>query len=610
MSTAPSPSSERTFVEPDYVFISLTIIDVLGLPPRVGTGEPPDPFVIAKLNENIFTTPIIEQLPAGQTRELEMFTTTFAVPKTESLEQDVIVFQVKDHRKGYPVDLVFAEGTIRVVDIIENRYAEKSMIPLTSTHAATMRAVVQEGREMAKRGLRELLSGLPTVLTSARDDNHLYSSNLVISAKVVETPTRLEDDPKCPVVGKLTLSLRRVVYCDPVPAPGSCYALIKFGQQWKKLIPQPRTSDAANVDVWNTEMTFDVRDATSMVNLVIVRQFRTCEGPLGRMCVRLSTLYPSKLYAVTNYPLVAAYKEGYDSTSHGTLSFSITFQYKVSADVILKALIKPKQSKGKNKLAERVRKFGQFEFLQRYNIPENVVRACLAEDLNPEFDLATLKRNKSRLADSLKSVKLNVVEVVKDVIAWKNIPISVSANVLWVYLCFHPKLILPFLCLSFAALLTWKCTSNRGRPCPPHPTSRGEEDATDVSNSEPQQQDVSSSLNSIRVPTTLISEMQAKLDEIKSTVQLIQNSIGDAASAIERVEALLRGDDIVTTSIVVVVLIVGAIVLYLIPSSWVFAVVGLFVLRHPALRDEDPPPVMHVFSKLPTKLDSLAAIQW
>eukprot|EP00759_Apiculatamorpha_spiralis_P007009 PhF_6_TR14170/c0_g1_i2/m.22675 len=133
MSTAPSPSSERTFVEPDYVFISLTIIDVLGLPPRVGTGEPPDPFVIAKLNENIFTTPIIE-------------------------------------------------GTIRVVDIIENRYAEKSMIPLTSTHAATMRAVVQEGREMAKRGLRELLSGLPTVLTSARDDNHLYSSNLVISA--------------------------------------------------------------------------------------------------------------------------------------------------------------------------------------------------------------------------------------------------------------------------------------------------------------------------------------------------------------------------------------------------------------------------------------------
>ncbi|KAI3436798.1 hypothetical protein D9Q98_006208 [Chlorella vulgaris] len=173
---------------------------------------------------------------------------------------------------------------------------------------------------------------------------------------------------------------------------------------------------------------------------------------------------------------------------------------------------------------------------------------------------------------------------------WQEPWQSVAAMLGACFLCFAPRLAIPL-------LLAWVVFSTlAAQPEFEEGMLSMEQDPPDI---EPENE---------RLETTTVNpvaNLRAKVERLQRMGLLVQNVLGEVASFMERVGALLSWHDPAATAGVLCVLSAVALLIYFLGPAVVTAFAICFVIRPPALRTPTPPLPAIVFGKLPTRGDRI-----
>jgi len=183
-----------------------------------------------------------------------------------------------------------------------------------------------------------------------------------------------------------------------------------------------------------------------------------------------------------------------------------------------------------------------------------------------------------------------------DVCMWRKPITTVLVHVLFVMLACFPELVLPTVFLYMFVIGLWNF---RYRPRnPPHMDTR----ISYADAAHPDELDEEFDT----FPTSRGTEVvRARYDRLRVVAGKIQNVVGDVASQLERIQALLSWRDPRATVIYVAFCFVAAIVLYVTPFQVMVLLAGFYIMRHPKFRRSMPAPPLNFFRRLPARTDSM-----
>jgi len=99
--------------------------------------------------------------------------------------------------------------------------------------------------------------------------------------------------------------------------------------------------------------------------------------------------------------------------------------------------------------------------------------------------------------------------------------------------------------------------------------------------------------------------VRARYDRLRIVAGKIQTVVGDVASQLERVQALLSWRDPRATFIYMIFCFAAAIVLYVTPFQVLTLLSGFYFMRHPKFRHKMPSLPINFFRRLPARTDSM-----
>lgn len=438
------------------------------------------------------------------------------------------------------------------------------------------------------------------------DESTLYCSDVQPTAKQLWKPH----------VGVLEIGILGASELVPMKikqgtgASTDAYCVAKYGQKWVRT----RTVVDCLAPKWNEQYTWEVFDPCTVITIGV---FDNChldknlsmvgagsglrDQRIGKVRIRLSTLESNRVYTHA-YPLLMLHTSGVKKM--GELHLAVRFSCANMANVLHMYTLPllPKMHYVQPMTVNQVENL-------RYQAT-NVVAARLSRAepplgrevveymLDHDSHMWSMRRSKAnffRLVSVLSGL-IAASRWMESIRSWQRPVYSLLFVVVFLLLVSFPEIILPTVFLSGALAGMWRY---RLRPIqPPHMDTR-------LSHAESVYPDeLDEEFDTF--PTTRSAEIvRMRYDRLRSVAGRIQTVVGDLATQVERVQALLSWRDPRTTFLFVVFSLIAAIGFYTMPFRVVLGLSGVYALRPPRFRSRMPSPALSFFRRLPTKADSL-----
>ncbi|KAK9058170.1 hypothetical protein SSX86_023010 [Deinandra increscens subsp. villosa] len=385
------------------------------------------------------------------------------------------------------------------------------------------------------------------------------------------------------------------------------YCVAKYGQKW---IRTRTVIDSLNPK-WNEQYTWEVFDPCTVVTIVVFDNNHlqgvdnggggAKDSRIGKVRIRLSTLETDRTYT-HSYPLIVLHPSGVKKT--GEIQLAVRFTC-VSLLNLMQMYTQPllpnmhyihpltcfQQDSLRHQATHIV--------AMRLNRAEPPLRKEVVEYMldvgSNMWSLRKIKAHYSRLTGVLSSVVL-FCQWLNHICIWTSPVLSVLVHVLFLILVYYPQMIPIFILIYVVVIGIWRYRSRSRHP--PH---------MDIKLSYADRltgDELDEEFDSF--PSSKSGEvLKLRYDRLRSVGSRIQTVIGDMATQVERIQNLITWRDPRATAMFLVFCAVLAGVLYVIPVRGVVVAVGLFVMRHPSLRNRVPSVPMNFFRRLPARTDGL-----
>jgi hypothetical protein len=432
---------------------------------------------------------------------------------------------------------------------------------------------------------------------------------------VLDEPTHYSSDLRPtvkqlwkPSIGVLELGILNAEGLHPMKTKDSkgtsdTYCVAKYGNKWVRT----RTISNSLSPKYNEQYTWEVFDPATVLTVGVFdnNQIGGSSGnkdmKIGKVRIRISTLETGRVYT-HSYPLLVLHNSGVKKMGEIHLAIRFSSTSLMNMMFIYSRPVLPKMH------YVRPLSVMQQDWLRHQAVTIVAARLSRAEpplkkeivdymsDANSHlFSMRRSKANFFRLM-SVFSGLLSVGRWFGDVCMWKNPITTVLVHVLFVMLVCFPELILPTVFLYMFVIGIWNF---RYRPrYPPHMDTRvSYADAV-----HPDELDEEFD----PFPTSRSADIvRARYDRLRIVAGKIQTVVGDVASQLERVQALLSWRDPRATFIYMIFCFMAAIVLYVTPFQVLTLLAGFYFLRHPKFRHRMPSFPINYFRRLPARTDSM-----
>ncbi|PWA43086.1 Armadillo-like helical [Artemisia annua] len=435
------------------------------------------------------------------------------------------------------------------------------------------------------------------------DELTQYSSDLRPAHKLLGSPS----------IGVLELGILNANGLTPMKSRNSrgavdAYCVAKYGHKW---IRTRTVIDSLNPN-WNEQYTWEVFDPCTVVTVVVFDNNHlqgvdngggngVKDSRIGKVRIRLSTLETDRVYT-HSYPLIVLHPSGVKKM--GEIQLAVRFTC-VSLANLMQMYTQPllpnmhyvhplsifQQDSLRHQATQIV--------AMRLNRAEPPLRKEVVEYMldvgSTMWSFRKSKANHYRLIEVLSSVA-SFCKWFNHICSWTRPFYTVLVHVLFLSVVYNPQMIMSSILLYLIVIGVWRY---RSRPRhPPHmdiKLSCGDRLTSDELDEE--FDSFPSSKNG--------DVLKMRYDRLRSVGSRIQTVVGDLATQGERIQNLVSWRDPRATAMFLMFCFVLAIVLYVIPIKYVVTMVGLFVLRHPSLRNRLPSVPMNFFRRLPAKNDGL-----
>ncbi|KAL1220912.1 FT-interacting protein 4 [Cardamine amara subsp. amara] len=477
--------------------------------------------------------------------------------------------------------------------------------PVNSRWFNLEKHVIMEGGEKkeikfaSKIHMRICLEGGYHVL----DESTHYSSDLRPTAKQLWKPN----------IGVLELGILNATGLMPMKAKEGgrgatdAYCVAKYGQKWIRT----RTIIDSFTPRWNEQYTWEVFDPCTVVTVGV---FDNChlhgadknngvgkDSRIGKVRIRLSTLETDRVYT-HSYPLLVLHPNGVKKMGEihlavrYTCSSLLNMMYMYSMPLLPKMhYLHPLTVSQLDNLRHQATQIVS----TRLTRAEPPLRKEVVEYmLDVGSHMWSMRRSKANFF-RIMGVMSGVIAVGKwfeQICIWKNPITTVLIHILFTILVIYPELILPTIFLYLFLIGIWYY---RWRPRhPPHMDTR----LSHADSAHPDELDEEFDTFPTSRPSDII---RMRYDRLRSIAGRIQTVVGDLATQGERFQSLLSWRDPRATALFVLFCLIAAVVLYVTPFQAVAFLIGLYVLRHPRLRNKHPSVPLNFFRRLPARTDCM-----
>lgn len=482
-------------------------------------------------------------------------------------------------------------------------------------------------RRADNRMIRSRWVNIEKSISAAMDGEHgkkekdKFSSRLHVSVcldggyHVLDEPTHYSSDLRPTAkplwkqsIGVLELGILNAGGLHPMKTrdgkgTSDTYCVAKYGNKWVRT----RTIVNSLSPKYNEQYTWEVYDPATVLsvgvfdNSLIGGSNGNKDMKIGKVRIRISTLETGRVYT-HSYPLLVLHRSGVKKMGeiHLAIRFSCTslmnMMFIYTRPVLPKMhYVRPLSVMQQDWLRHQAVNI----VAARLSRAEPPVRKEIVEYMSDaNSHLWSMRRSKANFFRlmSVFSGLLSVGRWFGDVCMWKNPITTVLVHVLFVMLVCFPELILPTVFLYMFVIGAWNF---RYRPrYPPHMDTRiSYADAV-----HPDELDEEFD----GFPTTQSPDIvRARYDRLRIVAGKIQTVVGDVASQMERVQALLSWRDPRATFIYMIFCFAAAIVLYVTPFQLLILLAGFYFMRHPKFRHKMPSLPVNFFRRLPARTDSM-----
>ncbi|KAJ0623189.1 putative C2 domain, phosphoribosyltransferase, C2 domain superfamily [Helianthus annuus] len=433
------------------------------------------------------------------------------------------------------------------------------------------------------------------------DELTQYSSDLRATHRLLGSPS----------IGVLELGILNANGLTPAKTRNGhgavdAYCVAKYGQKW---IRTRTVIDSLNPK-WNEQYTWEVFDPCTVITIVVFDNNHlqgvdngggAKDARIGKVRIRLSTLETDRVYT-HSYPLIVLHPSGVKKM--GEIQLAVRFTC-VSLMNLMQMYTQPLLPNMHyiHPLTvfqqDSLRHQATHIMAVRLNRAEPPLRKEVVEYMldvgSNMWSLRKSKANYCRLIEVLSSV-VTFCKWFYHVCMWTSPVLTVLVHVLFLILVYNPQMILSFM-LVYVIVIGILRYRSRARH-PPHMDIKLS--YADRLNGDELDEEFDG------FPSTKHGDaLKMRYDRLRSVGSRIQTLIGDVATQGERVQNLVTWRDPRATTMFLFFCFVLAIVLYVVPVRGVVVAVGLFVMRHPSLRNHLPSVPMNFFRRLPARTDGL-----
>ncbi|KAH8511872.1 hypothetical protein H0E87_009161 [Populus deltoides] len=384
------------------------------------------------------------------------------------------------------------------------------------------------------------------------------------------------------------------------------YCVAKYGKKWVRT----RTIVDSSAPKWNEQYFWDVYDPYTVVTIGVFHNYHLQEGDknggkrdprLGKVRIRLSTLETGRIYT-HSYPLIVLQPNGLKKM--GELHLAVKFSCSNWIDLFhtysqpllpMMHYLKPLSVYQLDSLRHQATYTLSLR-LGRADPPlsREVVEYMLDTGVN-RWSLRRGKANCERVMACLSGIVF-IWRQFDQIRHWKNSAVTILIYSLFVAMVMSPKLILPAFFLAFFVLGVWRFPKRPRHP--PHMDTK-------LSHAETAQHDeLDEEFDTF--PTSKQGEaLKTRYDRLRGIAGRMMIMIGDLATQLERIHALVSWRDPRATSMFLIFCLIACILVHKVQFRYLVLVTWTYAMRPPRLRVGIPSIPQSFLRRLPAKTDSM-----
>uniref|UniRef100_A0A0D9XXJ2 C2 domain-containing protein n=1 Tax=Leersia perrieri TaxID=77586 RepID=A0A0D9XXJ2_9ORYZ len=400
-------------------------------------------------------------------------------------------------------------------------------------------------------------------------------------------------------IGRVHLGILRITGL-PDGSTMNPYCVAKYGDMWVR----SRIIVDCSEYVFNEQHTWSVYDIATVLTVGIFDycpQNNGMHDEIGKVRIHLSSLETDRIYA-HSYPLIVANPDGIMKAGELQLAVKLTSESPIN---MLRMYAQPTLPKmhythpltvmDQDKLRHQAARVMALR-LGRVEPPlrsEVVAYMCNAEGGYNRWSMRKSKANFYRLMQ-VAAPFITLLDGLRTVRSWKNPGVTLLAHVVFL-LCLWLHELLPrmvLLCVALKALWNYRFRPTR----PPYV-----DDHLSLLSSV-LQDELNEEFDTVE--STHWDLVRMRYDRLRSLGSMVQASLGDVASAVEKIHLLVTWRDPRATAIFQLLTVMAALLVYVVPIKVLVGVAGFYIMRHPRFRRKTP-PIANFFSRLPSRHGSL-----
>ncbi|KAB5560597.1 hypothetical protein DKX38_005554 [Salix brachista] len=384
------------------------------------------------------------------------------------------------------------------------------------------------------------------------------------------------------------------------------YCVAKYGQKWV------RTSTIVDnyAPKWNEQYYWDVYDPYTVVTIGVFDNYHLQEGDknggkrdprLGKVRIRLSTLETGKIYT-HSYPLVVLQPNGLKKM--GELHLAVKFSCDNWID-LFHTYSQPLLPMMHYLTPLSVYQLDSLRHQATYTLSLRLGRAdpplsrevveCMLDTGVNRWSLRRGKANCERVMACLSGIVF-LWRLFDQIRHWKNPSITILIYSLFVVMVISPKLMLSTFFLAFFVLGVWRFPKRPRHP--PHMDTK-------LSHAETAQYDeLDEEFDTF--PTSKQGEaLKTRYDRLRGIAGRLMIMIGDLATQLERIHALVSWRDPRATTMFLIFCLIACVLALQVQFRYLVLVTWTYAMRPPRLRVGIPSIPQNFLRRLPAKTDSM-----